>query len=244
MFDTKSIKNWCDAKSIKTFLFDMDDTLCPTYNVFHNTFLKAFDILSTAETHRSYHEWKNDLTVLDYQAFVEFGVNPIRWGFILDRLHSQFPIQQSTYDKLSNVFNIIYATPLTVFDGVHEFFELLVNNNIKIGIVTHANKDWTYSKYNWLGINKFIDFTDIYIVDENGHKTSQAWKDAISYFKILPINCAVVGDNPKADIESSMLAGVETCFLVEGPKIWDTHQVPVSENVLRIKSLKDIFEIL
>ena len=40
------LAEWCKEKGIKRFLFDLDDTLCPTRSVFREVMSRALDFLA------------------------------------------------------------------------------------------------------------------------------------------------------------------------------------------------------
>ncbi len=121
-------------------------------------------------------------------------------------------------------------------DGLNFFKKI----NQPLGIVTHAGRDWTWKKYNWLNLNRFVDWDDVYMVDENGHKNSDSWQKAINYFKLAPSDCVVVGDSPKSDINPAWSIGVRHCFLVNDPQQWLVHHQPIDPSVRLINNLSEI----
>ena len=129
-----------------------------------------------------------------------------------------------------------------MLEGASEGLDFIKKVGLPIGIVTHANPEWTWKKYNWLGLKRFVNWDDIFIVDENGHKTAESWRRAISYFGQSPDQCAVVGDSPRSDINPAWEIGVKHCFLVEDRKQWAIHKQPVDPSVKIIHRLDQIAE--
>ena len=88
-----------------------------------------------------------------------------------------------------------------------------------------------------------IEWEGIYIVNEDSHKTSESWQDAIKYFHFQPQDCAVVGDSPRSDVNPANQIGVNHCFLVESSSFWSVHQQPIPPDVRRIKNLSQLIQI-
>lgn len=120
----------------------------------------------------------------------------------------------------------------------------LAKVDIPIGLVTHAGSEWTWRKFNWLDLGRFVSWDDVFIVDENKHKTSESWREAVRYFGLRPEQCAVVGDSPRSDINPAWEAGIRQCFLVEDLKQWSVHNQPVDEKVKKIANLSQIVDVI
>lgn len=218
---------WCKQRGIKRFLFDLDDTICPTRSVFREVMAEAFDHLATNASFRTRDDWKADVEEINNRLFELMGVNHIRWNFVVDELGEKHTLQLPLMDEVKEIFQKIYKTPLAMMDGAEEGLQIITNIGIPIGIVTHASRDWTMMKYDWLNLARFAQTDEI-----------------IEYFGLTPTDCAVVGDSPRSDINPAMEAGVKHCFLVEDPNIWSIHNLPVDQSVKKIKTLKQIIEVI
>ena len=238
------LSEWCSQRGIKRFLFDLDDTICPTRAVFREVMAEAFDFLALNAPTRTRDVWKADVEEINNRLFELMGVNHVRWNFVVDELGEKHNLQVPLMNEVKQIFQKIYKTPLAMMDGAEEGLQIIKNVGIPIGIVTHAGRDWTIMKYDWLNLARFAQIDEIHVVDENGHKTSESWLQAIESFGLTPRDCAVVGDSPRSDINPAMEAGVEHCFLVEDPNIWSIHNLPVDQSVKRIKTLKQIIEVI
>ena len=131
-----------------------------------------------------------------------------------------------------------------MLEGAEEGLNFLTKIDTPIGIVTHGGSEWTWKKYNWLDLKRFVAWDDIYIVDENKHKTSESWREAVKYFGLKPEESAVIGDSPRSDINPACQIGVRQCFLIEDPKQWSVHNEPVNENVRKISNLSQIVDVI
>lgn len=231
---------WAEKNNIKQFLFDLDDTICDTGKLFYQQMSQAYDFLNTNYPQIPRDQWQKEIEDGNNKSFEKLGVNPGRWNLIVDELADKYPLSLETKSKTKTIFQEIFNIPVEMLDGAEKCLTFLTKINIPIGIVTHANRGDTFKKYNWLKLDRFINWDDIYIVDENGHKTHESWQDAIKYFHLNPKNCAVVGDSPRSDINPAHQAGVQHCFLVERSNSWSVHQQSVHSDTVRIKNLSEL----
>ncbi|MDO8340491.1 MAG: hypothetical protein Q7T59_00780, partial [Candidatus Woesebacteria bacterium] len=77
---------WCKVNNIQRFLFDLDDTICPTRQVFRDFMSQVYDFLATHASVISREQWKNEIEVTNNRLFEKLGVNPNRWDFVVDEL--------------------------------------------------------------------------------------------------------------------------------------------------------------
>jgi FMN phosphatase YigB (HAD superfamily) len=237
-----SFSAWCRKNNIKKIIFDGDDSLWMTRPVFRQKIKKCSDFLARIGIMSS-EEWTSKIDEISNKLFEAHGVNPDRWDFVVDQLTDSYHLSNTYRDKSKNILSEIYTTPLKFINGTPEGLSFLKKiNDVTFGIITHANRGWTHRKYQWLNLNKYIDPDDIFIVDENGHKTKESWQEGMDYFKTKPENCLVGGDSPRADINPVCKLGVRHCFLVQNSyDIWSLHQQPVDETkTMAIKSINDL----
>jgi FMN phosphatase YigB (HAD superfamily) len=235
---------WCKKEGIKRFFIDLDDTICPTRSVFKSVMSQAYDFLETNAPIISREKWKEEVETTNNRLFEELGVNPNRWNYTVDELTEKHLLSGGVNQEAKRIFQLIYSTPLEMLEGAEEGLEFIKKVEMPIGIVTHASKKWTWKKYNWLDLKRYLDWDDVFIVDENKHKTSESWQQAIRYFKLRAEECAVVGDSPRSDINPAWETGVRHCFLVEDPRQWSIHKQPVNPSVNRINNLTKIPDVV
>lgn len=234
---------WAHDHGIKQFLFDLDNTICGTTQIFDIYVKQIIDHLSTVQPLLTPKQWRDEFESASNESFEKNGVNPDQYKLLFDNLCAKFNLGKPTNDILKSTFQKIYDTPVTFLDGAEKTLKFLKKIDIPTGIVTHANQAWTYKKYQWLDLQRYLNWEDIYIVNENGHKTSESWQDAIKYFHLLPQECAVVGDSPRTDVNPANQIGVKYCFLVENQLSWSVHQQPIHPDIRRIKNLPQIIQI-
>lgn len=231
---------WTKKEGIKRVLLDFDDTICPTRPLFQRKIHEVCQYLHQNYPQKLPQDWRQEIQIINNQLFEKHGVNPNRWNLLINELNKTNSISLDTTNKILEIFNSIYSTPLSFLPGAQEGLTFLKKTNQPIGIVTHANKDWTWEKYNWLKLHRFVDWDDVYTVDENSHKTAESWRQSINYFRLKPNECAGVGDSPRSDINPLWQIGVRHCFLVDDSNLWSVHQQPVDINVRLINNLSEI----
>ena len=235
-----SFSNWTKKEGIKRILLDLDDTICPTRPLFQWKIHDACQFLYQAYPKKLPQDWRQEIQLINNQLFEKHGVNPNRWNLLVNELNKSNSISSDATTKILEMFNSIYSTPLPFLPGAQEGLSFLKKTNQPLGIVTHANRDWTWKKYNWLGLDRFVDWDDVYVVDENGHKTAESWYQSINYFRLKPNQCVGVGDSPRSDINPLMSIGVRHCFLIDDSNLWSIHQQPVDPSVRLINNLSQI----
>lgn len=231
---------WCQNNGIEMVLADGDDTLWKTVPIFRQQMNLAYDML--AETGiMSREQWKVTVEKINNELFEVHAVNPKRWKYVVDELKT-FGIDKKMARKVRETFLKVYKTPPKFIEETENGLGFLDRVGMRIGIVTHANTDWTWRKYKeWLRLDRFLRWDHVYTIDENGHKTVESWLKAMQYFGAKPENCAVIGDSPRSDINPVTELGVRRCFLVQNGDIWSIHQQPVNEQVtMSVTGINDL----
>lgn len=235
---------WCKKNGIARFLFDLDDTICGTRKVFMSYMGMAYDFLEADAPMLSRDEWKTIIETTNDKLFEKVAVIPDRWNMVVDELARLYKLPTNVQEKTKQIFAQIYLTPPEILEGVEEGLGFLTRTGTPIGVVTHAGSGWTWRKYNWLDLKRFVSWDDIYIVDERKHKTSESWREAVRYFGLKPEECAAVGDSPRSDINPAWEAGIRQCFLVEDPKQWSVHNQVIDKSVRKIANLSQIVNVI
>lgn len=236
------LKKWCSKNEIEMFLFDMDDTLCKTNCIFENKFEKCGDYLSDNVGILSREQWENEIKTINNEQFEKNSVNRKISILTIEQLGIKYGLNSYIQNRSKKILAETYKVHPKFTKGAEKGLDFLTKSGIRKGVVTHANREWSLEKFGWLGLNRFFDWeNDVFIVDENGHKTKESWLEAMNYFKVKPENCVVIGDSPRADINPASSLGVRHCFLKNSNVVWSVHQQPVDEQkVRRIKSIYDL----
>lgn len=235
--------DWRQKRNINLFLLDLDDSLCDTQAIFTKQISDACDFLAKHSPLLQKNKWEKEIRNINDQFFETYSVNPNRWNMVVDNLSSRYLLHSEVAIHTKEIFQYIYSTPLDFKAGAKEGLDFFKKTDTPIAIVTHANKDWTWRKYNWLGLDQYLSWNDIFIVNENGHKTGESWQSALNYFRIKACECAVVGDSPRSDINPAWKMGIKHCFWIKNSNLWSIHQQPVPPETIIINNLSEIANI-
>jgi len=220
---------------IKAVLFDLDDTLIHTGELFSKYMTEYVETISTLlridpQTLRIRLQELND------EGYHKMGVSPQRWSLVLDQLSQELNDDGVVKENL-NILMKIYTDEPRIKSGAKVMLKGLKDSGFKLGLVTHANTDWTMRKLNQTGLLNFFD--TIKIADENGFKTVEHWKSGIEMLGVEGHQCLVVGDNLKGDIIPSFSLGAKVLWM---PSSWSVYrQGEVPEGTIVMDELIDFW---
>jgi FMN phosphatase YigB (HAD superfamily) len=135
----------------------------------------------------------------------------------------------------------VYLQQPRLHEGAKELLWNLKEKKARMGLVTHAEQQWTDFKVDSVGIRDYFEKVINVDVGTHKHKGAVAWRDAIKEFGVLPDQVTVVGDGITGDIIASYEVGVKKLFWVnlgEGWSIFKTGKLP--PGTVEIKSFKDV----
>ena len=232
---------WVQKNNIEQIIFDFDDTISATGQIFHDHKKQVSNHILTTYPSIDPKQFGIELIQADNYSFEKNAVNPNRFDLMSDILCDKFNLNDKTRQTIKDIFQDIYKTPTHFLDGAQDTLKFLKKIELPIGIVTHGSRPWTYQKYQWLDLERFLNWDDVFVVDVNNHKTSKSWSEALQYFHRQPQNCAVAGDSPRSDINPAREIGVKYCFLVKKQPLWSVHQQPID---LTVKTIENIYQII
>jgi len=234
---------WRKNRKNELFLIDLDDTICDTIPIFRKQNQEAIKYLTQNSSIDDNNSLENEIRDINDMLFEQHGVNPDRWDQVVDIVAKKYRLDPEESDHTKEIYQRIYTTPLQMKPGAKAGLDFLKETNTPTAIVTHANKPWTWRKYNWMDLGNYLDWDDVFIVDENGHKNSQSWQQGLDYFKRKANQCAVVGDSPRSDINPAWSIGIRHCFLIKNEIQWSIHQQAVPPQIRIIKNLGELREV-
>lgn len=226
--------DWEKRNNIDFIFFDLDDTFCDTSKVYDDKIYECVNLLAGKtydfnRVNKDFHETNN-------RFFETNSVNQNKMDKVIKDLRTRWDFTDDTERVAILKLGEIFTTPYQLFDGVANMLGFLNKTGSNFGIVTHANRDWTWRKYNWFGLERYLKWDDIFIVDENRHKTSLSWLAAAEYFRVNPMKSMVVGDSPRTDMCASHV-GFKHLYLVgSDEKRWVVYNADLPPEVRRIPS--------
>lgn len=240
-------KKACDDYGVKMVLTDGDDTLWYASEIFVRQMNKCAKYLSiTTNGFRVEEKWLDELKVINDGMFERYGVHPERWEEVMDIVGKNGNLSANQRETALETLNQIYKEKPRIMPGARQMLDFMKRTGTKVGLVTHAEPEWTKNKLRWLGFNNYFDWDDVYLVEARGHKTKDSWKAAMDFFGESPIECLVLGDSPRTDINPVQEIGVrpERSFLIENGARWRAHNRPVDQRTNLIGYPNEMIDVV
>jgi HAD superfamily hydrolase (TIGR01549 family) len=230
---------------IDTVLFDLDDTLISTHTVFSKEIRKAIRYIATKYSLK-YKEVKKFVDQAIINSYGIAKVNPKNsWPNTLRQIKEEFNISSLDLKHIENIFFGIYQIPPKRKRGVISILKNLKRNGIKVGLVTHASKEWTQFKLEITKLYKYFDHIEV--VDTNRGKNGKDWVKGLNKLNSQKENTIVVGDNINGDIISSYNEGFRNLVWIKRVGAWKVYsegEVPKGVEVIpHISKLSSILGI-
>jgi len=212
----RRLKEKLEGLGVKVVLFDYDDTLVNTRQVFEFYINMYLNSVAANYPLINYRALRDNFEEANRRAYLRKSVHhKEKWDYslkLLERVCDDIPkgIIQKNRKILSRVFEDVPE----LHDGALDVLEMFRGAGIRMGLVTHANEEWTERKLEGNGIRHF--FEHIVVVDESGPKDSRAWRGAIELFGVDPSQVMIVGDNVIGDMDAGDKAGAGYLLHVGG----------------------------
>lgn len=234
---SKELREQLNRLGIKAVLFDLDDTLIFTSEIFVK-YMQEYVKTVAEETGINPQVIDASLRRINDEEYKKMGVNPARWGVVVKKMAKEFVGNESSIINNLSTLMKIYTEEPRIRPGTRATLEELQATKVKIGLVTHANVDWTWRKIDSVRIIDYFD--SILIADENGHKNAQHWESIMKDLEAAPCECLVVGDNLSGDIIPPSQLGAKTVWLHKGStwSVYRTGNVP--ENTITIDEISEL----
>jgi len=229
-------KRKLDELGIEAVLFDLDDTLIYTSEMFIH-YMEVYSALVAERIDVRPEEIMKALQGINDEEYKKMGVNPKRWEAVVEKLALQFGHGEKEILGNLDVLMKIYTMGPRLRKGVRGMLDVFRQSGVKMVLVTHANVQWTEFKLDFLSL--WDDFDAVIIVDENGHKKSIDWKKGMDAVETEPKNCLVVGDSLGGDIRPGAELGARTIYLPSPWSVYREGDVPEGTEII-----DEIFETL
>jgi putative hydrolase of the HAD superfamily len=221
---------------IEAVEFDLDDTLIFTAEIFRR-WMEEYSRVVCLEIGADAVEFGNRLKVINDEEYVTSGVSPTRWLVVTERLFREYDKEQVIRDRV-DVLMRIYQTEPRIRPGAKPILSGLRDGGFKLGMVTHANTDWTMRKLYQTGLINYFDAIEI--ASENGHKTVEHWQRGMGQLEVPCNRCLAVGDNLKGDIIPAMSLGARAIWIPSPWSVYREGEVP--KGVVEMKELSGFWD--
>lgn len=237
----EELKEKLKSLGIKAILFDLDDTLIYTSEIFVK-YKQEYVARVAEETEIECKVIEESLNRIDAEEYKKMGVNPARWEESTKKIALEFAGYEKPILENLNILMKIYSEEPRLRPGVKAVLEILRMAGIKIALVTHANEDWTWRKLKSTGL---IDYFDtINIVNENRHKGAEDWAKTAGDVEVLPAECLILGDSLVGDVIPGASIGARTMWLHRG-STWSVYRAgEVPENTVHLDEVNELLSAL
>lgn len=242
---TERLKSWLDANGIELVLFDLDDTLIVTHQLFKDQVQEFFTHVFKKLPFLDQEKFLEKFDELEMKKFYSHAVNPVGYQFIIEELKIAYGSKPAeVFQEGLPILLKIYKIAPPFYPGAKETLQFFKAINTPLGLVTHGNLSWTNIKIRELKLRDY--FKHIWIADEDGYKNQKDWHMAISWlFGAKPENTLVMGDNVSGDIQAAIAAGVKPSHAVLIPSRWSVYRRGKKpEGTLEIEEIGKLIDTL
>lgn len=242
-----SLKESLDKLEIEVALLDLDDTITGNTHEVFATQMKVFSQFAFSIVGSPYvlSEIESLMNRKNKDAFKQHGVNPQKWGIVVREMATELGVPREELMKGLPILDKIYDTRITFAEGAEDILDSLAIAQLEMYLVTHANVSWTWKKYEWLQLQRFIPPANVHIVSEDRHKGPLDWgrsgvfKYAPKNYAYHPNNTMVVGDSLNGDIVAAHANGIRYKFFVQ-PK-WEVYgEGEIPENTVVLNGISGL----
>lgn len=207
---------------IKAILFDLDNTIIKTSRLFFDATAEVSRMYAQILPNMSLDEITNLFAKIDKTAHAVLSVNPNRWKTIVPQLESalKVPKSKSIAEAALARLDKIYTEVPEFEPGAQAVLELAKEWGLLLGLVTHANVEWTLFKLEALGLQDAFDAISI-ISEDQHHKQPLDWVTAAERLPSHPSQTMVVGDNVISDVVAAVTAGFGAAVWIHDKEGWD-----------------------
>jgi len=221
---------------IKALLFDLDDTLIDTDEIFQRNMMNfseevagSFGISSNFVNKRL-HE-------LNIDEYKRYGVDPLKWSIVLQRLGEELGDVELVKQSGGHINKIYFQEP-NLFPGVRPLLSGLQDGNFLLGEVTHGETEWSLRKNDQAGISHYFDVIVTASVKEI--KSEKHWLRCMDTLGVTPQECVITGDNLKGDIIPAISLGARAVSL---PSPWLAYREgELPDGVVKINKISEFWE--
>jgi len=205
-------------------VLDLDDTLIYTSEIFTMQ-MRLYAQAVAGGLGLDANKVFEILSRLNNESYLRYGVNPDRWYEICMQLARELGDDALVAIRELEILTKIYSIVPRVQEGVMTQLSVLDNARIPIGLVTHANEEWTMWKLRQTGLDRFV--SALVIANENDHKGPGDWRMAIKLLDLSARDVVVCGDNLRGDVIAAFECGVFRGVLLPSPwEVFRKEQLP------------------
>lgn len=241
---------------IKGVLFDLDDTLIESHEIFSQAIENVAKLYSLALPELDLEFLVKTLLKINAIAYQNSAVRRDRWNYVVKLFEDDLRnagaeiIESDLEAQALEIFASIYTTEPIFEEGAERVLELMKEWELMVGLVTHANLEWTLFKLKNLGLDSYFDHLEI--VDEYRlYKNSEDWLKAANGLIVpstdlsIPVsNILAVGDSKVGDIGPAVEAKIGKVIWVDKETGWDLYRRgDLPKNAITVSGMSQLLEL-
>jgi FMN phosphatase YigB (HAD superfamily) len=234
--------NWLNVNNIESIFFDFDDTIIKTSEIFFAAVKSVLDLYAKVLPQLSNVEIAQIFQEIDSEVHARLAVNPLRWEPIVTEFERTTRVKQSRVKQALKIFANIYKQIPEFEQDAEIMIKVLKRWGIYLGLITHANVEWTIFKLESLGLDGV--FETVKIADENKiHKDWTDWDGAAENANKPKSKILGVGDSIQGDVQAAVRAGFGKVAWVDKKNGWHMYrQGELPSGVLVVKKASKILQ--
>jgi FMN phosphatase YigB (HAD superfamily) len=248
---------YLEQENIESVLFDLDGTLLKTDEHFHTLLNRlGLDISAHLDSIDPHYflcdEIARQLESQTYEIYYDNNRQPV----LIDEQYTQALVRYFEYigqeqltDQMKEIIkeytHECYSNSPKEYDGVDKLLTCIISSKRGVLLHSHAQKDWTSIKANYLSKLVNLDEIDYLATPITEKKDLESWKEAIGMTESKPENLMVVGDNFRADILPALQAGCKNVVWINRLRksLPKGYELPKDVNLNIIEDISEVVNI-
>jgi putative hydrolase of the HAD superfamily len=228
-------------------IFDMDDTLIPTQEVFNQTsLLVAKTIIQYLSLKLDIREIIEKMNQIDLENVKEMGFSPERyptsWVQTFEWYANQYP-SPTTKEQKNDIYQMaysLYESVISPYSGTHETLSLLKELGYPLLLLTAGTV--AIQEKRVLDANLISFFNEVIIVPM---KNPVILKELLNERRITPANAYMIGNSLKSDIYPALEVGMSAIHLERDTWAFDDYQIDRTNKAFQvIHSIEEVISCL
>ncbi len=176
-------------------MFELDRKLIMRFEEFYDTYSKHNSIL--------WDRYQKGYVTTD----------DLKWKRMWRTLLDYRIADEALAKEMSAKFLEILPTKKKVFDYTFEILEYLTQKNYSIHIITNGFEKTQWSKLNNSNLSKYFTHVITSEISNSVKPKKEIFEYALNKTNGILEECIMIGDNPDADIQGAINAGMDTIFV-------------------------------
>lgn len=224
------------------FIFDLDDTLIATEELFREAELAFFQEMQKLGFNKE--AVANTFVEIDTKNVTYWGFMPKRFYVsmgetyeIMCKLRGVNLPDSATRQRLEEIGQRVFVTRPRVIQGAVEVLEKLARNGDYLLLWTKGDETVQRRKLTWSGLSNY--FRQIYIFKQ---KTKTELLDIVKAHQ-LPISTTwVVGDSIRSEINPALEIGVNAIW-IDSKSGRHEYAEPIQDNYIKLSNLLELLDV-